>query len=110
MRAPAILTVLVLLLGCYDWSPDARIGAGDDDDLLAGDDDDGGDDDDDATDDDDTVDPCTEEVGAEGLLLDVSCTIEAELETDPQLEVVWQYGVFETDPTYDQVMMTPIGV
>ena len=110
MRRFAPLAAILLLLGCYDWSPAGRLDDGgddDDDDSVGADDDDDSSPDDD---DDDAADPCTEDVGPETIGLDLECTVEVEVETDPQLEVVWQYGVFETDAAYDQVMMTPIVV
>ena len=110
MRAFPPLAALLMLLGCYDWSPAGSLRDDDDDDLGGDDDDDAVDDDDAADDDDEPVDPCTEEIGSETIALNTDCTVEVEVETDPQLEVVWQYGVFETDGAYDQVMMTPIVV
>ena len=110
MRSFVSLLAVVLLVGCYDWAPGGGLGGrggnnnDDDDDSTAADDDDSS-----ADDDDDAVaDPCTDDGWDEPLPIDEACRIDIVLETEPELEVVWQFGVFDIEPAYDQVMMTAI--
>jgi len=104
-RPALAISILLVLLGCYD------LGGG----RLGGDDDDSGSLDDDdsaiATDDDDSeADPCVDDPEPELITIDDECRIDLEIGSEMELEIVWQYGLFETEPGYDQVMMTPIVV
>jgi len=110
MRSLAPVLAFALLLGCYNWAPGGGLGGrggnNDDDDMLPDDDDSAGDDDDD----DASSDPCGDDVAAEALPIDDECRVDVILETEPELEIIWQFGAFDVEPAHDQVMMTPIVV
>ncbi len=110
MRAlPSLLILSLAAAGCYNRSAGGALGNDDDSGVGTDDDDDStgpGDDDDDGT----PADPCEDAPEPEDVGVDPDCTVAVSVETDPQLEVVWQFGVFEEIGTHDQVMMTPIVV
>jgi hypothetical protein len=100
----APLALLLLLLGgCPQvWGP-----------LLDDDDDSGaGVDDDDSTggDDDDSEGPCGDAPGAEALPLDSECRVDLVLDEETDLQILWQFSEFPTDPCSREVMMTPLVV
>jgi len=76
------------------------------------DDDDSGvqdDDDSDVQDDDDVAPgPCDDSPEAEEVPLDEECRIPLALEKETNLQILWQFSEFPTDPCSREVMMTPL--
>ncbi|MEE2829830.1 MAG: VCBS repeat-containing protein [Myxococcota bacterium] len=106
-RASASTLFLLLLLSssaCYD----SLDGVLDDDDTS--DDDDSSIDDDDASDDDDNDGPCSDDPGSESVPANDECRVDIPLDEDPDLQILWQFSDFPTDPCSREVMMTPLVV
>ncbi len=97
----------LLPTGCATrWSADD-----DDDDSFPADDDDSSQDDDDSSqDDDDVPEECDDFPPVDPVPIDDDCTVEAPIETTPDLQIDWQFSDFDTSPAFREVMMTPIVV
>ncbi len=61
-------------------------------------------------DDDDSDGLCDRPGTSDTVPWDPSCRVEFELPEEPALVVIWQLSAFAPEPTYDQVMMTPVVV
>jgi hypothetical protein len=68
------------------------------------------DDDSAAGDDDDSEGPCGDAPGAEALPLDSECRVDLVLDEETDLQILWQFSEFPTDPCSREVMMTPLVV
>ncbi|MCS5685904.1 MAG: VCBS repeat-containing protein, partial [Acidimicrobiales bacterium] len=55
-----------------------------------------------------TPGPCDDEPGEEETPLDEECRVDQELEQATNLEILWQFSEFPTDPCSREVMMTPL--
>lgn len=91
----------LLLQGCpQGWRP-----PGDDDSAGDDDDDSAADDDDDAA-----PGPCDDSPPVETVPLVEDCRVPLLLDQDTDLQIVWQFMDFPTDPCSREVMMTPLVV
>ena len=82
----------------------------DDDDTGPADDDDTApaDDDDTAPSDDDDTDPCSDDPGWDEVPLVEDCRVDLEITEETDLQILWQFSDFPTDPCSREVMMTPL--
>ena len=110
LPAPLLLAAALASAGCYEWG---RGGLGDDDSAAGTDDDDFADDDDSTggpDDDDAAADPCAGDPGAEDVGIDDDCRVDLVIESDPDLQILWQISEFDPEPCFREVMMTPLVV